>query len=198
MRAGRGRITPGMLPWVFAFFAATTARADVLEISPAGHIAWLDRPVSAAPLPAPPVEGLKPRSIVPTQLDSLFAVAGKRARLSPDLIASVAMAESSLNPRARSPKGAAGVMQLMPGTAAQLGVNALDTEQNVTGGAVYLQSLLYRFHGDIPLALAAYNAGPEAVRRYGGIPPWRETRDYVSRVLDRLAALADVVQEDRP
>lgn len=90
--------------------------------------------------------------------------------------------ESRFNPNARSPKGALGLAQLMPGTAAHLGVDPHDPVQNLDGGARYLLAQLQAF-GSPLLALAAYNAGPEAVRKYGGVPPYRETRDYVSRIL---------------
>lgn len=82
-----------------------------------------------------------------------------------------------------------GVMQLMPGTARQLGVrNPQDVEQNVVGGAAYLRQQLERFGNNVPLALAAYNAGPGAVIKYGGIPPYRETQDYVRQIMQRLSA----------
>lgn len=90
--------------------------------------------------------------------------------------------ESGFNPRAVSPKGAIGYAQLMPGTAAGLGVDPLDPAQNLDGGARYLLAQLQAF-GSMPLALAAYNAGPEAVRKYGGVPPYRETQGYVVSVL---------------
>jgi soluble lytic murein transglycosylase-like protein len=82
-----------------------------------------------------------------------------------------------------------GVMQLMPGTARQLGVrNPQDVEQNVVGGTAYLRQQLERFGNNVPLALAAYNAGPGAVIKYGGIPPYRETQDYVRQIMQRLSA----------
>jgi len=90
--------------------------------------------------------------------------------------------ESRFNPKARSPKGALGLTQLMPGTASMLGVDAADPMQNLDGGARYLLAQLQAFRSPL-LALAAYNAGPQAVQKYGGVPPYAETRDYVIRVL---------------
>jgi soluble lytic murein transglycosylase-like protein len=99
------------------------------------------------------------------------------------LIAAVMKAESDFDPYAVSPAGARGIMQLMPETARSLGVaNSFDPAQNIAGGTLYLAMQLRAFNGNLSLALAAYNAGPEAVRRHGGIPPYRETQDFVQRV----------------
>lgn len=100
----------------------------------------------------------------------------------PDLFLRLVGQESSFNPDAVSPKGAAGLAQLMPGTAAELGVDPTDPIQNLRGGARYLRQQLDEF-GDPVLALAAYNAGPGNVRKYGGVPPFAETRNYVAKIM---------------
>ena len=114
----------------------------------------------------------------------LIGSSARRHGVSPSLVAAVVKAESGFNPMAQSRAGAKGLMQLMDDTARSLGVSRVfDPAQNIEGGVRFLASLLTRFGGDPNLALAAYNAGAGAVEKYGGIPPYRETRDYVSRVL---------------
>lgn len=109
--------------------------------------------------------------------------AARQFDLDPALVRAVIHAESGFNAHARSPKGASGLMQLMPGTARQLGVaDTLVPSHNIRGGAQYLAGLLARFSNDVALATAAYNAGPQAVQKYAGIPPYAETQVYVQRV----------------
>lgn len=114
----------------------------------------------------------------------MIKAAAKRYSVDASLVKAVIHAESAFNPHAKSPKGAMGLMQLMPMTARELGVqNAYDPNQNILGGTKYLSRLLQKYSGDLKLGLAAYNAGPEAVAEYGGVPPYSETRTYVARVL---------------
>ncbi|HVR70525.1 MAG TPA: lytic transglycosylase domain-containing protein [Vicinamibacteria bacterium] len=116
-------------------------------------------------------------------LDALIAEAAATYGVSAELVRAVIQTESAFNPVAVSPVGALGLMQLMPVTAAYLGVaDPLDPRQNVNGGVKYLSMLLDRFNGNVALALAGYNAGPTAVRRHKGIPPYRETRGYVRKI----------------
>src|SRR5579862_2704451 len=141
-------------------------------------------------VPAPNVvQNAKPRTIsFPARpvadLNQVVNDASDRYRLDPDLVNSVIKAESAFNTRAVSPKGAQGLMQLMPGTANQLGVpNAFDPQANVDGGTKYLRELLEKYNFDLVKALAAYNAGPQRVKHFGGVPPYYETRAYVARIV---------------
>lgn len=116
-------------------------------------------------------------------MDAIFDEAAAKYNISVDLVKAVAKAESGFNPNAVSKAGAIGVMQLMPATARSLGVsNPYDARQNIMGGAKYLKENLDRFNGNVSLALAAYNAGPNSVQKYGGIPPYKETQNYVKTV----------------
>lgn len=121
-------------------------------------------------------------------LENLITEEANIQGVNPNLVKAVVHAESGFNPKAVSPAGAMGLMQLMPKTAQELGVQSvLDPQQNVHGGTKYLKSLLEKYQS-VPMALAAYNAGPGAVDRYDGIPPYRETQTYVQRVLQQFKA----------
>ncbi len=120
-------------------------------------------------------------------LDHLISSMAQKYGINPDLIQQVVKAESGFNAKATSSAGAMGLMQLMPGTAASYGVqNAYDPIQNLDGGTHFLKDLLDRFNGNIPLSLAAYNAGPGAVEKYDGVPPYKETQAYVQKIMAGL------------
>lgn len=189
--------------------AAAPAHADVMEIGPAGP-RWISGALAAAPVRAPVAETMQ--VVEPIELEAGFAVppqavadaarqagvvpavyAAKvtelaaRFDLSPTLIEALVWQESRWNASARSPVGARGLAQLMPGTARYLGVNPDDPFANLEGGARYLREQLDRFDGDIEKALAAYNAGPGRVIAAGGIPRIRETQGYVAAIMGRLS-----------
>lgn len=153
--------------------------------------------------PKPAILPAESPKLAPTDVRQILASAGEQHNVDVDLLASVVKAESGGNARAVSRTGARGLMQLMPGTADQMGVeDSFKPEQNVRGGSAYLDSLLTRYRDNLALALAAYNAGPAAVDKYHGIPPYRETKLYVVRVIhefnrrvrerERLATMAGV------
>ena len=114
----------------------------------------------------------------------MIQAAAKKYGVDPRLVTAVAETESGENQNAVSDAGAIGVMQLMPDTAASLGVNPYDEKQNIEGGTKYLKQMIDSFGGDVKKAVAAYNAGAQAVRDYNGVPPYRETQNYVNKVLD--------------
>lgn len=135
-----------------------------------------------AALPAYSVNASLP--LADQSLSGLINNASKKYQVDPKLLSAIAEVESGGNQDETSSAGAIGVMQLMPDTAASLGVNPYDKQQNIEGGAKYLRQMLDAFGGDVSKAVAAYNAGPQAVKDYGGIPPYKETQNYVNKVLD--------------
>jgi soluble lytic murein transglycosylase-like protein len=154
--------------------AAQVVRFDQEEYAPPAA------PKAESPAPPPSKVKLSPQEIV--------ARAAEKWGLPPALVHAVAKAESGYNPKAVSPKGAIGLMQLMPGTAAELKADPNDPEQNADAGARYLRELLLKYDSSAHRALAAYNAGPGAVDKYKGVPPYRETREYVDRVMSTFLA----------
>jgi soluble lytic murein transglycosylase-like protein len=134
-------------------------------------------------LPLPATPKVVPATNAVAGSEQLLIRAAIQEGLEPDFVRSVAKVESGLRQDAVSPKGALGLMQLMPQTAGQLGVDPNLAEQNALGGAAFLRQLLIQYKGDSALALAAYNAGPGAVSRFKGVPPYLETRRYVVKVL---------------
>jgi soluble lytic murein transglycosylase-like protein len=162
---------------------------NYLEVGPGDIVRTVMVPDLPAPAPAQATTSVIAAKTTapapaPGDLPILLARAAAEHHLDVDLLASVVRAESDGNPWAVSRAGAQGLMQLMPGTATALGVqDSFVPAQNVAGGTAYLDWLLARYHDDIVLALAAYNAGPEAVDRYHGVPPYAETRRYVARVV---------------
>src|SRR5882762_796571 len=174
----------------------STDRASFVDIATADveHFEKDDSPVfpstaaevAATPAKAQSVAGIRatPRASAQEIADAIGS-ASSRYRLDPDFVSSVVSAESGFNSHAVSPKGAQGLMQLMPGTASQLGVdNAFDAAKNTDGGTRYLRMLLERFNFDVAKALAAYNAGPLRVDQHNGVPPYLETRKYVARIIN--------------
>ena len=168
--------------------AAPPVNAQIIEIGGDGEATVYDTPTifadegsspvyERAMFATPPVAQRSPASVSVAHVEREYG-------LPSGIVDAVIYQESRGRMNAVSPKGALGLMQLMPGTAAQLGVNPYDAEQNIRGGARYLRQQIDRF-GSIPLALAAYNAGPGAVTKYGGIPPYRETQNYVATILRR-------------
>ena len=173
---------------------AMPASAEVISIGDDGAVVRQDGPAvyltaDLKPAPIGPTVS-RPRLLRSADVAVTIRQEAERRSLSPSLIAAVAWHESRFNPAARSPKGARGIMQLMPATARSLGVDPADPAANVAGGTAYLSRLMARYDGDVVKSLAAYNAGPGAVDRWHGVPPFAETRAYVAAILDRLAEQA--------
>ncbi len=166
---------------------------NYIEVAPSDIASVQHVPDPPAPEPASPATPIQnlpnkaqlaPAALTTEDLNQMLARAGVEHNVDRDLLASVVKAESNGNARAVSRTGAQGLMQLMPATAADLGVqDSFRPDQNVRGGSTYLDALLTRYHDNLALALAAYNAGPAAVDKYHGIPPYRETQLYVARVI---------------
>ncbi|HEX6323077.1 MAG TPA: lytic transglycosylase domain-containing protein [Vicinamibacterales bacterium] len=130
-----------------------------------------------------------------SEFDALIVKHAEANRLNPALVRAVIQTESAFNPRAVSHVGAMGLMQLMPATARDLGVvDPFDPDDNIRGGTRYLRSMLDRFDGNVELALAAYNAGPGAVERFDGIPPYRETRNYVAKLSNLIKGVKTITR----
>lgn len=171
---------------------AGQACAQVIEIGPEG-LTTISGPAVFTPDGSSPLRGKTAPAMSPAsakrlnEISPLIDAAGLKTALSPRLIEAVAYVESRFRLEAISSAGAGGVMQLMPDTARDLGVSVSDPADNIRGGAIYLGRMLDMFDGDLELALAAYNAGPGAVQRHGGAPPFVETQAYVAAVLEYLA-----------
>src|ERR1700756_3708146 len=158
--------------------------AEAVSILSGSSPAPASAATSSPPPAALPAQTSAPANSGRVDVAEVVGAASDRYRLDPDLLNSVIRAESGFKVHAVSPKGAQGLMQLMPGTASKLGVpNAFDPEANVDGGTRYLRELLERYNFDLIKALAAYNAGPQRVEQFGGVPPYYETRAYVARIV---------------
>ena len=166
------------------------AIAQVMEVGPTG-VALISGPSVITTEGVQPIVPPRPAArlpVAPPAAQPVLQAAGAMSGLSPRLLEAVAFVESRFRQDSVSPKGAMGMMQLMPTTASDLGVDPSDPAQNAQGGATYLRQMLAMFDNNLELALAAYNAGPSAVIRHGGVPPYAETRAYVAAVMDYLAS----------
>jgi soluble lytic murein transglycosylase-like protein len=167
---------------ILSVHAAAAAEIRMEERDGVLYVRDVKPPQVVTPQPASP-RGEPGATQTPAPYRDLIRAAAARHGLAPELVESVIRVESNFNARAVSPKGACGLMQLMPATAAMLGVrNVFDVRENIEGGVRHLRHLLDRYSGNLEIALAAYNAGVEAVTRYGGVPPYAETQAYVARI----------------
>jgi hypothetical protein len=205
MKSLRSMVVAALASLICGMAVTGPAHADVIEIGPSGvatvytgptlFMGSTTRPIKElkAPSPMAATEMVRtsanpfyPKSMHPV-LAGYVEEAANKYGVDPALVLAVAWQESRFRDLARSQKGAIGIMQLMPGTASMMGVDPYDPRQNIHGGVAYLRAMLTQFNGDVRLALAAYNAGPAAVLRYRGIPPFRETQTYVKAIADRLS-----------
>ncbi len=168
-----------------------TAGEDFVDVPTAQIVSFETQELPPEP-PPPSVGGT-------LTIPQLVDLAGDKHKIDSDFIRSVIRAESNFNLRAVSPKGAQGLMQLMPGTALKLGVqDAFEPGANIDAGTRYLRELLLQYHGDVAKALAAYNSGPHRVDQYHGVPPYRETRAYVRRVINDYNRSKSASKKDAP
>jgi soluble lytic murein transglycosylase-like protein len=208
MPPGADDVRRALLALALLTVTGTTARAEIallasgLTLKLEGHrvedglVVLMLKGGGEMGVPASAVRGFVPDEVLDEvaapqggDLRETAALAARRHGLDPDLVIAVVSVESGFRPEAVSPKGAQGLMQLMPATAEALGIeDAFDPAQNLDGGARHLGQLLTLYGGDLAKALAAYNAGEGAVHRHGGVPPYRETRAYLKRVLERYRA----------
>jgi hypothetical protein len=194
----------GLMALVIVMFAFTESQADIYRyVSEDGTVYFTNAPlrgggkIISKDHDSPNAEGEKKKPYFKgNNFQYLAAEKARQHNMDPRLIKAVIKAESSWDPDAVSPKGAMGLMQLMPGTASDMGVaNPFDPEQNIDGGIRYLRYLLERFDGNIRLALAAYNAGPGVVERVGAIPSIPETITYVNRVMYYYGGTENIAAE---
>jgi soluble lytic murein transglycosylase-like protein len=165
------------------YFSAQGAEGNFLEVA-ADSVVRVEKIADAPAAPVTVVPPVATAGLTKAEMQEMLSHAGDVHNIDADLLASVVRAESGGQVKAVSRTGAKGLMQLMPGTATEMGVaDAFRPEQNIAGGTAYLDALLTRYHDNVALALAAYNAGPGAVDKYHGVPPYRETRAYVARVI---------------
>jgi soluble lytic murein transglycosylase-like protein len=177
---------------LFAACLAGPAAAQVIEIAPDGEATTYAAPAVFTQDGVRPIAVTRPRPAAtqPADVQKYILEAADRQHISAAVISEVARRESRFRQTAVSSRDAVGVMQLTAETARGLGVDRYDAEQNIYGGAAYLRGMLDRYSGDLRLALAAYNAGPGAVDRYRGVPPFQETQAYVSAIIARLSQRA--------
>ncbi len=181
-----GRLRLFLMPTSAGVSAVDSSYIDVASDAVVRSETIPDPVFAVAPVSSSAVKQTSKPSAEPTkaEMHTMLASAGTQHNIDEDLLAAVVKAESGGKTYAVSRTGARGLMQLMPGTASAMGVDdAFRPEQNIAGGTAYLDQLLVRYHDDATLALAAYNAGPGAVDKYHGVPPYRETRAYVARVI---------------